>query len=71
MDRFSPTGNVSKKLVHLLRWTTFPAGILLECISPAWPVPALWIAPIVSHLDFSHLAAKFHSVYIEDYLSRM
>ena len=24
MDRFGPTGKVSKKLVHLLRWTTFP-----------------------------------------------
>ena len=24
MDRFGPTGNVSKKRVHLLRWTTFP-----------------------------------------------
>ena len=23
MDRFGPTGKVSKKLVHLLRWTTF------------------------------------------------
>ena len=25
MDRFGPTGKVSKKLVHLLRWTTFPS----------------------------------------------
>ena len=24
MDRFGPTAKVSKKLVHLLRWTTFP-----------------------------------------------
>ena len=24
MDRFGPTGKVSKKRVHLLRWTTFP-----------------------------------------------
>ena len=24
MDRFGPTGKVSKKLVHLLRWTTSP-----------------------------------------------
>ena len=24
MDRFDPTGKVSKKRVHLLRWTTFP-----------------------------------------------
>ena len=24
VDRFGPTGKVSKKLVHLLRWTTFP-----------------------------------------------
>ena len=24
IDRFGPTGKVSKKLVHLLRWTTFP-----------------------------------------------
>ena len=25
MDRFGPTGKVSKKLVHLSRWTTFAA----------------------------------------------
>ena len=24
MDRFGPTGKVSKKLVHLLRWSSFP-----------------------------------------------
>ena len=24
MDRFGPTGKVSKKRVHLLRWSTFP-----------------------------------------------
>ena len=24
VDRFGPTGKVSKKLAHLLRWTTFP-----------------------------------------------
>ena len=24
MDRFGPTGKVLKKVVHLLRWTTFP-----------------------------------------------
>ena len=24
MDRFGPTGKVLKKLVHLLRWSTFP-----------------------------------------------
>ena len=24
MDRFGPTGKVSRKLVHLVRWTTFP-----------------------------------------------
>ena len=24
MDRFGPTGKVSKKRVHFLRWTTFP-----------------------------------------------
>ena len=24
MDRFGPTGKVSKKRVYLLRWTTFP-----------------------------------------------
>ena len=24
MDQFGPAGKVSKKLVHLLRWTTFP-----------------------------------------------
>ena len=26
MDRFGPTGKVSKKLVHLLRWTTESPG---------------------------------------------
>ena len=25
MDRFDPTGKVSTKLVHLLRWITFPS----------------------------------------------
>ena len=25
MDRFGPTGKVSKKRVHLLRWTNFPS----------------------------------------------
>ena len=24
MDRFGPTGKVSKKQVHLLRWSSFP-----------------------------------------------
>ena len=24
MDRLGPTGKVSKKLVHLLRWSSFP-----------------------------------------------
>ena len=41
MDRFCPTGKVLKKLVHLLRWTTFPhrtVRILVE-----------WIAPLVLH----------------------
>ena len=37
MDRFGPTGKVSKKRVHLLRWTNFlvgPVGILVEWIAP-------------------------------------
>ena len=37
MDRLGPTGKVSKKLVHLLRGTTFPVGpvgILVERIAP-------------------------------------
>ena len=37
MDRFGPTGKVSKKLVHLLRWSFFlvwPVWILVEWISP-------------------------------------
>ena len=37
MDRFGPTGKVSKKRVHLLRCSTFPGrpvGILLEWIAP-------------------------------------
>ena len=39
--RFGPTGKVSKKLVHLKRWTSFfetfpvgPVGILFEWIAP-------------------------------------
>ena len=39
MDRFGPTGKVSKKLVHLLRWTTFPAvEILVEWIASLAPL---------------------------------
>ena len=37
MERFSPTGKVSKKQVHNLRWTTFlgrTVGILVEWIAP-------------------------------------
>ena len=30
MDRFGPTGKVSKKRVHLLRWTTFPDRTSLD-----------------------------------------
>ena len=30
VDRFGPTGKVSKKLVHLLRWSTFPGRIGLN-----------------------------------------
>ena len=41
MDRFGPTGEVSKKRVHILRWTTFPGGtgILVEWIAPTSPTP--------------------------------
>ena len=37
MDRFGPTEKVSKKLVHLLRWTTFPGrtGLNFGWIEPA------------------------------------
>ena len=41
MDRFGPTRKVSKKLVHLLRWTTFPGRtgrkFLVEWIAPQQP----------------------------------
>ena len=37
MDRFGPTGKVSKKRVHLLRWTTFRGRT-------GWNF-AEWIAP--------------------------
>ena len=30
MDRFGPTGKVSKKRVHLLRWSSFPGRNRLE-----------------------------------------
>ena len=39
MDRFGPTGKVSKKLVHLLRWSSFPgrAGLNFGYRSrPVW-----------------------------------
>ena len=34
MDRFSPTGKVSEKLVHLLRWSSFPGRTSL---TEKWP----------------------------------
>ena len=30
MDRFGPTGKVSKKLVHVLRWSSFPGRTVLD-----------------------------------------
>ena len=30
VDRFGPTGKVSKKLVHLLRWSSFPGRTVLN-----------------------------------------
>ena len=50
MDRLDLTGKVSKKLVHLLRWTNFlvgPVGILVE-----------WIAPLDSYLNLSTTATS-------------
>ena len=43
MDRFGPTGKVSKKQVHLLRWSSFPVG-------PVWMLVE-WIAPHFSRSD--------------------
>ena len=61
MERFGPTGKVSKKLVHLLRWTTFPVGpvwILLEWIMPnnINTVESWFLAPSV--LEFTIIWAK-------------
>ena len=55
------TGKVSKKLVHLLRWTTFPVGpvwILLEWIMPnnINTVESWFLAPSV--LEFTIIWAK-------------
>ena len=41
MDWFGPTGKVSKKWVHLLRWTTFPG-------QTGWNKWIEWIAPQIS-----------------------
>ena len=61
MERFGPTGKVLKKLVHLLRWTTFPVGpvwILLEWIMPnnINTVESWFLAPSV--LEFTIIWAK-------------
>ena len=41
MDRFGPTRKVSEKLVHLLRWTTYPGRTGLFLVE--------WIAPLDKH----------------------
>ena len=42
MDRFSPTGKVSKKQVHLLRWSSFPGrtGLNLGWMDRALNLPS-------------------------------
>ena len=44
MDRFGPTAQVSKKLVHLLRWSSFPGRtgrkFWLNGSRPVGPLPA-------------------------------
>ena len=47
MDWFDPTGKVSKKLVHFLRWTTFPARTGLD------RTLNLWRQAGVRHASFS------------------
>ena len=42
MDRFGPTGKVSKKLVHLLRWSSFPGRT-------GWNFGWMDRAPCLSH----------------------
>ena len=42
MDRLGPTGKVLKKLVHLLRWTTFPSRTSLNF---GWMDSALRVFP--------------------------
>ena len=41
MDRFGPTGKVSKKLVHLLRWSSSPGRTVLDfgCMDRAQKKP--------------------------------
>ena len=50
MDRFGPTEKVSKKLVHLLRWTTFPGRTGLNFG---------WIDPV--QCTSVYLARKYYS----------
>lgn len=48
MDRFGPTGKVSKKLAHLSRWTTF-----LGWTGPLGPeILVEWIAPKITYFIF-------------------
>ena len=48
MDRFGPTGKVSKKQVHLLRWSSFPGRTALNF---GWMdrAPGLWNLRIPRH----------------------
>ena len=57
MDRFGPTGKVSKKRVHLLRWSSFPVGpvgILVEWIAPLELVRAFLYSPLYLTLLEAH-----------------
>ena len=42
MDRFGPTGKVSKKQVHLLRWSSFPGRTGLN-VGRMDRAPRLWL----------------------------
>ena len=53
MDRFGPTGKVSKKRVHLLRWSTFPGRTGWNF---GWMDRALWVilSPVYTTENFWH-----------------
>ena len=54
MDQFGPTGKVLKKLVHLLRWTTFPGPTGRK----------FWL-----NMDRVHIVVRFITIILSDGLT--